>query len=63
MGVEEQGVHAPGEGLGAPVEELVRWGFGQFTAVLVLDVLDVGSMLGFGVVDPGSADEDCCILV
>jgi len=56
--VEEQRVHAPGERLGAPIEEVVGRGFGKFTAVFVLDVLDVGSVLDFGVVDPGGADSD-----
>ena len=63
MGVEEQRVHAPGERLGAPVEEVVGRGLRHFTAVFVLDVLDVGSVLDLSVVDPGGADGDCRLTV
>ena len=62
MRVEEQRVHTPGERLGAPVEEVVGRGFGEFTTIFMLDVLNVGSVLDFSVVDPGSADNDCCFL-
>ena len=58
MLVPEEGVHAPGEGLAAPVQEVVGRGFGELSAVLVLEVLDVGSVLLLGVVDPGGADGD-----
>jgi len=59
MLVKEEAVHAPGEGLAAPVEEVIRWGLRELSAVLVLEVLNVSSMLGLSVVDPGCADSDC----
>ena len=56
MLVPEERVHAPGEGLAAPVQEVVGRGLGELAAVLVLEVLDVGCVLLLGVVDPGGAD-------
>lgn len=57
--VPEQRVVTPGEGLGAPVQVVVGRGLRHLASVLVLDVLDVGSMLSLGVVDPGGADSNC----
>lgn len=50
--IVEERVHAPWERLAPPVEEIVGGDFGEFTAVLLLDVLDVSGMFSFGVVDP-----------
>ena len=58
MGVEEQGVIAPGERLAPPVHVVVDRGLGKHTAVLVLDVLDVCGVFSLGIVDPGSADSN-----
>jgi len=58
MRVEEKRVGSPGEGLGPPVEVFVARGLGEFSAVLMLQVLDVCGMLNLGVVDPGNADSD-----
>jgi len=59
MRVEEKRVGSPGEGLGPPVEVFVARGLGEFSAVLVLQVLGMCGMLHFSVVDPGDADSDC----
>lgn len=56
--VPEQGVVAPGEGLGAPVQVVIGGRLRHLSSILVLDVLNVGSVLNLGVVDPGGADSD-----
>jgi len=58
MSVVEKTVGSPGERFGAPVQVVVCGGFEEFTAVLVLKVLKVSSVLSFGVVDPCGADGD-----
>ena len=58
MRVVEQRVHAPRVGFGPPVQEVEAWCLGEFTAVLMLQVFNVFSMLGFCVVNPCTADSD-----
>jgi len=58
MRVEEERVHSPGERLGASVQVVVQGCLGELSAVLVLDVFDVCSVLNFSVVDPSNADGD-----
>jgi len=38
MGVEEQRINAPREGLSAPVQVVIRRGLGELSAILLLDV-------------------------
>jgi hypothetical protein len=56
--VIEEGVHSPRERLTPLVEEIVCRNFGEYTAILVFDVLDVSSVFGFGVVYPCDANGD-----
>lgn len=59
MRIVEERVHAPGERLGPLVEVVVSRSFGKLAAVLLLDVFNVGSVLGFRVVDPCDAGGNC----
>ena len=52
MRVEEQGVGSPRERLGPPVHVVIGRSLRKHSAILVLDVLDVGSVFGFSVVYP-----------
>ena len=52
LGVVEERVHAPREGLLTLVHVLVRRDFGEFAAVLVLLVLNVRGMFGLDIAHP-----------
>lgn len=58
IGVEEQRVNAPRERLCTPVHVVIRRRLREHSAVLLLDVLDVGMVLNFGVIYPSNADND-----
>ena len=53
MRVKEEAVGAPGKGLGAAVEVVVRRRFGELAAVLLLLVLEMRSVLSLNVTHPG----------
>ena len=52
MGVVEERVHAPREGLSTLVHVVVRRDLGELATVLVLLVLNVSGMLGLDVAHP-----------
>lgn len=56
--VEEQRVHAPGEGTVADVQVLVGRGLGELAAVLVLEVLLVLRVILLNAVGPSGGDND-----
>jgi hypothetical protein len=58
MRVEEKGVHAPREWLEPFVQILESRCGREFATVLVLNVLDMGTVLGFYIVDPGKTNSN-----
>ena len=58
MGVEEQRVNTPRERLWTPVHVVIPRRLRELSAVLLLDVRDVCSMLSFSIIHPGNADSD-----
>jgi hypothetical protein len=56
VGVEKERVRAPRIRLGPSVEIVVRGSLREFTTMLRFEVLNVGSVFGFHVVDPCNTD-------
>jgi hypothetical protein len=58
VGIEEEGVGAPGVGLDAPVQVLIPGYFGEVAVVLFADVCSVCGVFSLDVVHPRNADSD-----
>jgi hypothetical protein len=58
MRVEEERVHTPREWLDPSIQKLESRRRREFATVLVLDVLDVGNVLSFRIVNPSNTNSD-----
>ena len=58
MGVEEQGIHTPREWLEPSIQILESRCRREFATVLVLNVLDMGTVFGFQIVNPGKTNSN-----
>jgi len=58
MGVEEQGIHTPREWLDPSIQIFESRCRREFATVLMLNVLDMGTVFSFYVVNPGKTNSN-----